>query len=92
MRLGPLNLENNLILAPMQNITTGPYRRFCRRFHKIGLVYVPMLYSKGIASNPELLEYELHEIEKEKPISVQLIGSDTESIKKSLEYLRSRVL
>jgi tRNA-dihydrouridine synthase B len=89
LRLGALNLENNLILAPMQNITTGPYRRFCRRFHKIGLVCVPMLYSKGIANTPETLEYELHEIEKERPISIQLIGSESESIKKSIEYLES---
>ena len=89
MRLGKLNLKNNLILAPMQNVTTGPYRRFCRKFHEIGLVCVPMFYSKGIANNPELLEYELHEIEKERPISIQLIGSDTDSIRKSIEYLES---
>ena len=89
MRLGKLNLKNNLILAPMQNVTTGPYRRFCRKFHEIGLVCVPMFYSKGIANNPELLEYELHEIEKERPISIQLIGSEPESIRKSIEYLES---
>jgi len=89
MNLGSSKLENNLILAPMQNVTTGPYRRFCRRFHKIGLVCVPMLYTKGIASSPKSIEHELVKIEKENPISVQLLGSDPDALKKSIEYLES---
>ena len=89
MKLGTLKLENNFILAPMLNVTTGPYRRFCRNFSKIGLVCVPMLYTKGIVSSPKSFEHELYKIEKERPISVQLIGSDPEALKKSIEYLES---
>ncbi|TFG22795.1 MAG: tRNA-dihydrouridine synthase family protein [Promethearchaeota archaeon] len=89
MKLGTLKLENNLILAPMQNVTTGPYRRFCRNFHKIGLVCVPMIYTKGIVSSPKSFENEIVKIEKENPISVQLIGSDPDALKKSIEYLES---
>jgi len=48
MKLGTLVLENNLILAPLQRVTTAPYRQFCREFGKIGLVSVPMLYTKRI--------------------------------------------
>ena len=82
MKIGTLKLENNFVLAPMQNVTTGPYRRFCRDFSKIGLVCVPMLYTKGIVSSPKSFEHELYKIEKERPISVQLIGSDPEALKK----------
>ncbi len=89
MRLGKLKLENNLILAPMQNVTTGPYRRFCRKNCKIGLVCVPMLYSNGITRNPDSIAFDLHKIEEERPISVQLIGSDIESLKGSIEILES---
>ncbi|MFX1411080.1 MAG: tRNA dihydrouridine synthase [Promethearchaeota archaeon] len=89
MKLGTLNLANRYILAPMQNVTTGPYRRFCRRFQEIGLVSVPMLYTKRIAKNPETIEHELHKIEEEKPISVQLIGSNPKSLRESLNYLES---
>ncbi len=89
MKLGTLKLENNFVLAPMQNVTTGPYRRFCRNFYKIGLVCVPMIYTKGIVSSPKSFEHELYKIEKERPISVQLIGSDPEALKKSIEYLES---
>ncbi len=89
MKLGTLYLENRYILAPMQNVTTSPYRRFCRKFQKIGLVCVPMLYTKRIEKNPETIVDDLCKIEKERPISVQLISSDPRSLKKSIDYLES---
>ena len=89
MKLGTLNLANRYILAPMLNVTTAPYRRFCRKFQEIGLVSVPILYTKRIERNPKSLEKNLHRIEDERPISVQLIGSDPKALKKSIEYLES---
>jgi tRNA-dihydrouridine synthase B len=89
MLLGKIKLQNNLILSPLLNITTAPYRRFCRHFGDVSLVSVPMLYSKWIAANPKSIESKLIKIEQEKPISVQIIGSDLESIKISIEYLNS---
>lgn len=89
MKLGSLHLENRYILAPMQNVTTSPYRRFCRKFQKIGLVSVPMLYTKRIEKNPETIVHDLCKIEEESPISVQLISSDPRSLKKSIDYLES---
>ena len=89
MKLGTLNLENMYVLAPMLNVTTSPYRRFCRKFQKIGLVSVPMIYTKKIESDPKYIENELLKIEEERPISIQLIGSDIEALKKSLDYLES---
>ena len=85
MKLGSLNLENKLILAPLQNVTTAPFRMFCRNFQKIGLVCVPMLYTKRISSNPKSVEHELFSLKQERPISVQLIGSDRESLIQSIE-------
>ncbi len=89
MKLGSLSLENNLILAPLQNVTTAPFRIFFRTFYKIGLVCVPMIYTKRIVSNPKSIEYELFNIEKERPISVQLIGNDNEALIKSIDFLES---
>lgn len=89
MKLGTLNLENRYILAPMLNVTTAPYRRFCRKFQKIGLVSVPMLYTKKIEKTPKSVEKDLYKIKDEHPISVQLIGSDPEALKKAIDYLES---
>ncbi len=90
MKLGNIRLNNNLILAPMQNISTSPFRRFCRHVSKeIGLVCIPMLYTKRIVQKPESVESELIKIEEEHPISLQLIGSDVVDLKKSIEFLES---
>ena len=89
MKLGSITLKNNLVLAPLQNVTTAPYRRFCRLFFDIGLVCVPMLYTKRLMNRPKSLEQELAKIEQERPISIQLIGSDIEALRKAIEYLES---
>jgi len=89
MKLGTLVLENNLILAPLQRVTTAPYRQFCRKFGKIGLVSAPMLYIKGIQNNPRTVLSNLYKIEKERPISVQLIGSDPIALRESIDFLES---
>ena len=89
MKLGTLVLENNFLLAPLQEVTTAPYRRFCRIFGKIGLVSVPMLYTKRIQTNPRTVLSDLYKIEKERPISVQLIGSDLIALRESIDFLES---
>lgn len=89
MKLGTLSIDNNLLLAPMQEVTTAPYRRFCRKFQKIGLVYVPMIYIKKIEKSPNSFITDLYKIEEERPISIQLIGSDPEALKKTIISLES---
>ncbi|MFX1366631.1 MAG: tRNA dihydrouridine synthase [Promethearchaeota archaeon] len=89
MKLGSLNLKNRYFLAPMLNVTTSPFRRFCRYFSNIGLVYVPMLYTKKIEKNPKSIESDLFKIEQESPIGIQLIGSDPKALKKSIDCLES---
>jgi tRNA-dihydrouridine synthase B len=77
------------MLAPMLNVTTAPYRRFCRNLQEIGLVFVPMLYTKCIEKYPRSAEKDLFKIEEERPIGVQLIGSDPNALKDSINYLDS---
>ncbi|MEJ2249219.1 MAG: tRNA-dihydrouridine synthase family protein, partial [Candidatus Lokiarchaeota archaeon] len=89
MNLGNLKIRNNLLLAPLQNITTPAYRRFCKKFSKIGLVFIPMIYTKRINSNPQSIKEELSKIEEEKPISIQLMGRDLEDFKETLILLES---
>ena len=90
MKLGRIALNNHLILAPMQNVSSAPYRRFCRKVSdNVGLVIVPMLYTKRLEKNPSSVELELYRIKEERPIGVQLIGSSMDSLKKSIEFLES---
>ncbi len=48
-----------------------------------------MLYTKRIVKNPNSIKHYLYKLEEEKPISLQLIGSDPEAFRKSIDYLES---
>ncbi|MFO8017067.1 MAG: tRNA-dihydrouridine synthase family protein [Promethearchaeia archaeon] len=89
MRIETLELKNNLFLAPLQNVTTAPYRRFCRYYSEIGMVSVPMLYMLRVANSPNSVKPELIKIEEERPISIQLIGNKKQALIDSIDFLES---
>ena len=75
MKIGNLELENNVFLAPMAGVTDLPFRILCKEMG-CGLVYSEMVSAKGILydnkNTTELLEID----PKERPVAVQLFGSD----------------
>lgn len=75
MKIGSVNLENNVFLAPMAGVTDSPFRMLCRE-QGCGLVYTEMVSAKGLHYNDER-SFKLTEIdEREKPAGVQIFGSD----------------
>jgi tRNA-dihydrouridine synthase B len=89
MKLRDFHLPNNIFLAPMHNVTTSPFRRFCRSFYNIGLVTVPLIYAERLVNNPESVEYQFSKIEDESPISIQLTGKSIDSYREAALYLES---
>lgn len=84
MKIGNVVLENNVFLAPMAGITDIAFRRICKEYGA-GLVYSEMVSCKGMYYNDKKTE-ELLEIDDfERPIAVQIFGSDPE-IMKSVVY------
>lgn len=75
MKIGNLELENNVFLAPMAGVTDLPFRLICKEMG-CGLVYSEMVSAKGILygnkNTTELLEI----APQERPVAVQLFGSD----------------
>ncbi len=75
MRIGNISIENNVFLAPMAGITDMPFRILCKE-QGCGLVYTEMVSAKGIYYKDKKT-YELLKIsESEKPVVVQIFGSD----------------
>ncbi len=77
MKIGNLELENNVFLAPMAGVTDLPFRILCKEMG-CGLVYSEMVSAKGILydnkNTTELLDIAV----EERPAAVQLFGSDPE--------------
>ena len=52
IKIGDLNIENNIFLAPMAGVTDLAYRKICKEFGA-GLVYTEMVSSRAIFHNDE---------------------------------------
>ena len=86
LKIGNVELENNLILAPMAGITDKPFRIICKE-QGAGLVCTEMASSRAIFHNDAKTKKML-DIEGEKrPICVQLFGSDVESMVVAAQYV-----
>lgn len=75
MRIGNVELQNNIFLAPMAGITDMPFRVLCKE-QGCGLVYTEMVSAKGMHYN-DSKSFKLTEVSrKERPAAVQIFGSD----------------
>lgn len=78
--------KNSLILAPMAGITDSGFRRICIKYGADG-VFSEMVSAKGIFYKDRKSYTLLEHGEQETPISLQIFGNDTESIKAATEYI-----
>lgn len=85
IKIGNVELENNILLAPMAGITDLPFRILCKE-NGVGLVCTEMASSRAIAFNDEKTKKLLNTKGEKRPIAVQIFGSDVESMKKAAEY------
>ncbi len=78
-RIGSVELENNVMLAPMAGVTDQPYRKLVRGFG-VGLVVSEMIASRAmIYANKKTMRMSTV-CADEYPMSVQLAGTDPDVI------------
>ena len=76
LKIGNVELENNILLAPMAGITDLAFRKICKEYGDPGLVYTEMASSRAIFHNDEKTK-KLLDVEGEKrPIAVQIFEND----------------
>ena len=80
LKIGNLELKNNVFLAPMAGITDKSFRILCKEMG-VGLATTEMISAKAIYYHDNKTK-KLYNLDGEpRPISVQLFGSDIEAIK-----------
>ena len=89
LQIGKVRLENNLVLAPMAGVTDLPFRTLCKE-QGAGLICMEMVSAKALQYNNKNT-YQLLEIEeKERPVSLQLFGSDPDCISEMAKRIEDR--
>lgn len=76
-KIGEVEIDNPFVLAPMAGVTDLPFRKLCKE-QGAGLICMEMVSAKAISFHNKNTEA-LMEIDKcEKPVSMQLFGSEPE--------------
>ncbi len=77
MRIGSLEIENNIFLAPMAGVTDQPFRLLCKEMG-CGMVYTEMVSAKGLYYGGEHTGQliDIHPLER--PVGIQIFGSEPE--------------
>lgn len=86
LKIGNVELKNNLILAPMAGVTDLPFRIIVEEFNP-GLVCTEMVSSKALFYGDEKTKKLLKTENEKRPISMQIFGSDVESMAFSAQYI-----
>ena len=86
LKIGNVELANNLILAPMAGITDLPFRIICKEFG-VGMVCTEMVSAKAIFYNDKKTLKLLNTEGEKRPISFQIFGSDEESMGYAAKYI-----
>ena len=94
LKIGTVELENPYILAPMAGVTDLPFRLLCKE-QGAGLLCMEMVSAKAIQYKNKNTQDLLRIHEKEQPVSLQLFGSEPDTISeiaKQIEELPFAVL
>ena len=86
MRIGNVETDNNIFLAPMAGITDLPFRLICKE-KGAGLVYTEMVSARALLYGDEKTKLLLKTCKEERPLAVQIFGSDIESIAYASKYV-----
>ncbi len=94
-KIGNVNIENNICLAPMAGVCDSAFRRMCRELGA-GIVFAEMVSDKAIMYGDKKTFSMLKMDEKERPIAQQIFGSDKESFviaaKKVYEIMKPDII
>ena len=83
MKIGNIELSNNVFLAPMAGVTDLPFRVMCKKFGA-GLVYSEMVSSKAMHYNDKKTMELLKTTDEESPLAVQIFGHEPEIMAESV--------
>jgi tRNA-dihydrouridine synthase B len=75
MKIGNIELKNNLALAPMAGVTDFAFRSLCKEMGA-GLVVTEMVSAKGLYHSDEKTSDLTEHVEDERPVALQIFGSD----------------
>ena len=86
MKIKDVEIKNGLFLAPMAGVTDSAYRRICKR-NGVGFVTTELISGKAVCFGDKKTRTYASFHEEERPVAIQLFGSDSYHIAKAAYLL-----
>ena len=85
MKIGPHQLRNNLIVAPMAGVTDRPFRQLCKLMGA-GMAVSEMVTSNSLLYGSEKTKRRANHEGEVEPVSVQIAGADPAMLAEAAKY------
>lgn len=85
-KIGNVEIKNRIVFAPMAGISNETFRSIIKSMGA-GLIYSEMVSNMGIVYSSKKTIDMLHINDDERPISIQIFGSDVDSFIKSAKFV-----
>lgn len=83
-----IEIENAILLAPMEGVTEQPFRIICKKFGA-DIVYSEFISSEAIYRNVHKSIKKIEFTEIERPIGIQIFGANDEPMVESAKLIKS---
>lgn len=87
--IGDVKINGTLALGPMAGVTDLPFRLLCKE-QGADLIYTEMVSAKGIVYQNKNTEALLTVLEEERPVSLQIFGSDPKIMAEAAAMIEER--
>lgn len=85
LAIGPYQLPNPVVLAPMAGVTDRPFRQLCRQLGA-GLVVGEMVASNPSTRNTRKSQLRLNHVGEPEPIAVQIVGGCPDTMAAAAQF------
>jgi len=89
MKIRDIDIQSQVILAPMAGYTDLPFRLICKEMGA-GIVYSEFVSSEGLVRGSEKTEFYLVNDDGERPFGIQIFGHDPISMGNSAKYIEEK--
>lgn len=88
MRIGAVDIEKPIVLAPMEDVTDLPFRLVCKRLGA-DIVYTEFVNSEGLIRDSAKTRAKMRFLEEERPFGIQIYGAEEASMEQAAAIAES---
>lgn len=88
MRIGKIEIEKPIVLAPMEDVTDLPFRVICKRLGA-DIVYTEFVNSEGLIRESTKANNKMVFSEEERPFGIQIYGGEESSMESAARIAES---